>query len=76
MIGVMPKQLIFALFIEVCLIVLTSLLLMRPTLIFTNPALRVSEVSRIGGMVLLCTTFCWSVVLGALLTLSSIVIRL
>lgn len=72
----MPKQVIFALVVESALILLTSVLLVRPSLIFKNQTSKVSQLAHTGGMVLLCVTFCWSVIVGCLLTLNSIVIRL
>jgi hypothetical protein len=72
----MPKQVIFALVVEAALILLTSLLLVQPRLIFTNQNTKISQLTQIGGGLFLCVTFCWSVVLGCLLTLNSIVIRL
>ena len=71
-----PPQLIFALLIEAALIFATWVFLVQP-----GPLLPVrSDVGkgalRVWGLVLLCITFCWSVVVGCIWAIQQITLRL
>jgi hypothetical protein len=72
----MPTQVVFALIIESALVGLTALLLLQPEGLFRghSPALRAAV--RGGGLVLLCLTFCWSVIFGAVMALNHMTIQL
>jgi hypothetical protein len=72
----MPKQVIFALLIQCALIVMTTTLLAQPRIIFSDQSNKVRSIARGGGWVLLCITFCWSVVFGVILSLNAITIRI
>ncbi|OFZ70442.1 MAG: hypothetical protein A3K03_05825 [Bdellovibrionales bacterium RIFOXYD1_FULL_44_7] len=72
----MPKQLVFVMLIEFALIMLTCILLMQPTLIFAGQSDRARSIARTGGLVFLCVTFCWSIILGCVFTLSYSTIQL
>lgn len=67
----MPKQVLFTFLIETVLILATTLLLAQPEMVFSGQAKRVRSLAKAGGLILLCLTFCWSVVLGAVITLYS-----
>jgi hypothetical protein len=71
----MPKQLILGAVFEVLLIAATCLMLLQPRALFQPSSEQVRSTVRIGGFVFLCITFCWSVVLGSMLALSSFVYR-
>jgi hypothetical protein len=68
----MPQQLAISLLIESTLIVVTTLLLAQPASFFPSASPRLRAVATYGGMLLLCVTFMWSVVLGMLFTLNPI----
>lgn len=70
----MTEQVILAKAIEIILMVMTSILLIQPKVIF-----RVSKPRPVftwGGMLLLCITFCWSVVFGAILFMNDLTIKI
>ena len=66
----MPRQVFFAMLIEAALVTLTALLLVKPF-----RASR-SEKPPFAGLLLMCVTFCWSVVFGCILALNEITFRL
>lgn len=72
----MPRQVLFALFIEATLIALTTLLLTQPRPFFALDSARSKSVATTGGFVLLCLTFCWSVIVGCILTLNGFTFKL
>ncbi|NBU21862.1 hypothetical protein EBS43_10720 [bacterium] len=71
----MPSILILAALIELVLIVLTSVFLTQPKLIFGSGPSRVQSVAYGAGLICFCLTFCWSVVLGILLHLNGLTIK-
>lgn len=72
----MPRQVLFALLIESSLIALTALLLTRPKMIFPNSSERGRLATWVGGLICLCITFCWSVVLGCILALNEVAVHI
>lgn len=63
--------------VELGLVLFTMILLLQPKFIFREVGhSRTKSVSTWSGMVLLCMTFCWSVIFGAVLFLNHLVIRL
>lgn len=67
----MPQQILVVFFIECALIFTSTLLLAQPGVLFGHLTEKMRSVYRAGGWVFLCLTFCWSVVLGSVLTLHS-----
>ena len=67
----MPKQIFFSMLIEAALVTLTVLLLVQP---FRKKQNEVK--TPFVGMILLCLTFCWSIVFGCVLALNEITFRL
>ncbi len=72
----MPKQVLFALSIESILLAMTILFLVQPLSLTRFGTPNRARVFRMGGMVLLCLTFCWSVVFGCILALNEMTLRL
>ena len=70
----MSEQVAIAMFMESLLVSVTALLLLQPKAVFTSP--KAMKVATWSGLVLLCITFCWSVVVGCILYLNQMVIRL
>ena len=66
----------YAKLVEVILIVVTSTLLSQPRLLFPAGAARLRIAATWSGWMLLCLTFCWSVILGIVLTLHGITVQL
>jgi hypothetical protein len=56
--------------IELALIALTLLLLIQPARLFKPNALKFRKAANWTGLILLCLTFCWSVVVGIVLTMN------
>ena len=73
----MSAPIFVILVIESALIAFTTLLLVQPPIIFKPPGGTQTGSSRfiirLSGVFLLCVTFCWSIVVGAVLTLHGIV---
>jgi hypothetical protein len=67
----LSHQVFFAGLVEIGMIAMTLILLDVPNffLPFSNPTTR--AVLKNGGLVMLCLTFCWSVVLGCVLALNA-----
>ncbi|HLD99413.1 MAG TPA: hypothetical protein VJB59_04100 [Bdellovibrionota bacterium] len=72
----MTNQVAVAMLIEVLMIGVTSLLLIQPVGIFGIGPSRIKAVSTWGGMVMLCVTFCWSVIFGCVLFLNSMTLKI
>lgn len=72
----LTKQLLFALMIETSLVMLTTILLIQPKFVFDGQSNKIRDTARVGGMFLLCITFCWSVVVGCVMALNSMTIQL
>lgn len=64
-----PRPVIFALLVECVLILFTLLMLIQPKFAFHRVPDRVTKMAMTSGLVLLCLTFCWSVICGMLFTL-------
>jgi len=73
----MPRQVFFTMLIEAALVAFTVFALVQP---FASLKPKQTETRSIGlqfvGLVLLCITFCWSVVFGCVLALNEITFRL
>ena len=72
----MSSILILAVFLECLLILMTAVLIVQPQAIFRTASPRIQSIAFGAGMVSLCLTFCWSVVLGILLNLNGITIKI
>jgi hypothetical protein len=72
----MSKQLIFAVVLEFWLVILTTMLLTQPSLVFRGHKGRPRLSVTVSGLFMLCVTFCWSVVLGCLVAFRNAVISL
>jgi hypothetical protein len=68
----MPKQVMVSFFIEMGLIAVTLFFLVQPSLVFNKLHERTRVALTVSGLVMLCVTFCWSVILGIILTLHRI----
>lgn len=68
----MPITIIFVLLVEFALIALTMLLMAQPEIIFRSKSVRLQSFLHWGAMLLLCLTFCWSVVVGIVLTMNGL----
>jgi hypothetical protein len=66
----MPNTLIFSLGVELALIIATTLLLIPPKAVFRVKLDRIRPGLRWGGIVFLCLTFCWSIVVGIVLSMN------
>ncbi len=72
----MPRYVALAFMVEFFMILLTCTLLMQPRSMFGAVSQRMSSAVMAGGFVLLCLTFCWSVILGAVLALNDMTLRI
>lgn len=72
----MPKQVLFCLTVELGLIFVTTLFLTQPGFIFPVRSDRTRIALTMSGYLLLCITFCWSVILGSVLTLTEFASRI
>jgi hypothetical protein len=71
-----PNQVLFAFVVEFFMILLTSILLLQPRSMFRSSASWMTGIATTTGMVMLCLTFCWSVVLGAVLAMHGFTLRI
>jgi hypothetical protein len=71
----LPTHLAGAIRIEVALIVLSSVFLVQPEMLFRGRSDRMRAVVSWAGFLALCVTFCWSVIFGCLLTLHHLVLH-
>jgi hypothetical protein len=65
----MPKQVMVGIFIEMGLILASLFFLVQPSLVFNKMHERTRTALTVSGLVMLCVAFCWSVILGVILTL-------
>jgi hypothetical protein len=72
----MPKQVVVSLWIEIAMITVTMILLVQPRMFFPFRSTRARLIGNWGGMMLLCMTFCWSVILGCILALNDMTFQL
>ena len=72
----MPNNLILVLAVELALIVLTTLFLFQPKSLFGIKLDRMKMTFRWGGLLLLCVTFFWSIIIGIILSMNNLTIRL
>ena len=63
------QQLNFTLAVELLLVTISSILLAQPEIIFAKHSQRLRTAASWSGMVFLCLTFCWSVILGVVIFL-------
>lgn len=63
----MSKQMLFACVLEGWLMILTVLMLTQPSFLFRFKSDQARNTVTISGALLLCLTFCWSVVLGCMI---------
>ena len=68
----LPKEFFFVALIEVALVTATTVLLAQPDAVFAGQSERFKGVARAGGWVCLCLLFCWSVILGGVISLHQI----
>lgn len=71
----MSQSVVLVSMIEVALITLTTLLLIQPKSMFPSPSPTFKSIANWCGMFLLCVTFCWSVVVGIILSLNDFILR-
>jgi len=72
----MSRNLVYAVLIQLGLIVVTSILLAQPAMMFPAGSERMRSFMKAGGWLFLCVTFCWSVVVGCLLSLDVLILRI
>jgi hypothetical protein len=72
----MPKQVMLAFMVEFFMILMTTVLLLQPRSIFGAITPRMSSAAMGSGLILLCLTFCWSVIFGAVLALNQMTLRI
>lgn len=72
----MPSTVIFSLAIELALILLTLLLLIQPKAFFRKKHDKPYTLLHWVGIVLLCLTFCWSVIVGIVLSMNELSFRI
>lgn len=72
----MPQMVVLGCLVEAALILVTCLLLTQPDFLFRNRAERARRVLKWVGIISLCLTFCWSVVVGVFLSMNEMTIRL
>ncbi len=68
----MPIQILFAVGVELCMIVVTTLLLAQPKWLFPGTSEKGRSFMKWAGMMSMGLTFIWSVILGCLLALSEL----
>lgn len=71
----MPNSVMVAFSLESVLILVTTLALTQPKFFFRANSPRLQSLVNWVGMFLLCVTFCWSVVLGIVLSMNDVVIQ-
>lgn len=72
----MPEQVIVAKWVEIILVLLTSVFLVQPSMVFPNVSQKARQIATLLGVIFLCATFCWSVVFGAILFLNDMTLRI
>lgn len=72
----MPKQIMITAAIEGTLIFLTTFLLTQPTGFFKTTSEKAKTLATYSGLIFLCITFCWSVILGCLVALREFPFRI
>lgn len=72
----MPNQVVFAMAVETAMIIVTLLLLNQPNIFLPFRSPRVQTALRAGGLIMLSLTFCWSVILGCVITLHQMTFRI
>lgn len=68
----MTRQLLFVILIQALLMAVTTLLLLQPKPLFRFRSPQLLSAATMSGLVLLCITFCWSVIVGCVLALRDI----
>jgi len=76
LIPVVPNYVLYAAIIEIALLLLTTVLLVQPKFLMDLQSVRIRKIAFSGGMALLGVTFCWSFILGSLLTVFRFHLRL
>jgi integral membrane sensor domain MASE1 len=72
----MPHSVIFVLMVEIILIVFTTILMAQPKKVFPSKSEKLRSFAHWVGMLLLCLTFCWSIVLGIVLATNDMIISI
>ncbi len=72
----MPNSVLITFGVECMLIIVTTLLLSQPEFIFKSATIRIQSMAKWGGVFLLCLTFCWSIVLGIILSVNGLSLRI
>jgi hypothetical protein len=72
----LPPQLIFATTVEATLILMTSWLLVQPEAVFSEWSPESRKLATMAGLVLLCLTFCWSIIFGMVIVIQNLTIRM
>jgi integral membrane sensor domain MASE1 len=70
----MTDSILMVLLIELAFIVVTVVFLIQPKVLFKSESSRLRSIANWGGMILLCLTFCWSVIVGIVLSHHGIII--
>ncbi len=72
----MSKHVLIAMVVESALIALTTTLLAQPEMVFHGASARFRAFAKASGTIFLCLTFCWSFILGCVLSLTRMAFRL
>ncbi len=72
----MPNTVFLSLVVESVFIVLTNLFLVQPKIIFGQNSQKARPWLKWVGLVLLSITFCWSIVVGIVLSINEMTFRL
>ncbi len=72
----MSNSVALVLWVQSSMVLSSALLLAQPRLIFRRLSSKTQTIARWGGMFLLGLTFCWSVIVGVVLSMNGMVIRI
>ncbi len=72
----MPHSVLIVLGIESVLVFMTAFFLVQPDVLFRLASQKIRTVVRWSGMLLLCLTFCWSVIVGIILSLNGLSLKI
>ena len=72
----MPNTVLIVLGIEALLMTVTTVFLTQPAVFFGSGPSRKVNLARWGGFFFLCVTFCWSVVVGIVMSVNELSFRL
>ena len=72
----MPQSVVYTMGIEFGLILITTVILSKPTFLIRMFKARFKTAATWGGAILVLATFCWSMVLGIVLTMNNLSLRI